>query len=269
LYQAITGGVSWKEIVDMPDVEGFSTMVVILYVAFVLFAIMNIVTGLFLASALASAKRDNNQFLTRVALKIFQQADKKATGIVTWKEFEECLAYDEVRMHFDALGLDVEEAKKLFMLLDKERSGQISFDDFILGSVRLHGPARALDLAVIGDAFRNWSDHAEILSHRIDLLEQRHIETLSSRMDFDLLELEKAGVSVKEANPINAYSLADTLADTLAESGEGSDSDVHKTHADGLLEDASVPCPLPPVFGSDVNFGPLTLPEKPPCVRNL
>jgi len=234
LYQAITGGVSWKEIIDMPDVGGLSTMMVSLYVAFVVFALMHIVTVVFLESALANAKRDEDQFLTTISLKIFEQADKKASGIVTWKEFEECLAYDEVRMYFDAFGFDVEEAKKLFMLLDKERSGEVSLDDFILGSVRLRGPARAVDVAVIG---RNWSDHAEMLYRRMDLLEQQQVETLSCRMRLDLLERE------------------------MADDGGCSDTEVHKPHEDGLLVDASEPHPLPPVIGSDVSFGPLPLPD--------
>merc|ERR1712079_760020 len=109
-----------------------------------------------------------------------------------------------VRMYFDALGFDVEEAKKLFVLLDNERRGQVSFDDFIFGSVRLRGPARALDLAVIG----------ETLSHRMDLLEQHHVETLSR------MELITAALAVKEAKPIDSCSVAD--------GGEGSDNEGHK-----------------------------------------
>merc|ERR1712079_911707 len=124
-----------------------------------------------------------------------------------------------VRMYFDALGFDVEEAKKLFVLLDNERRGQVSFDDFIFGSVRLRGPARALDLAVIG----------ETLSHRMDLLEQHHVETLSRCMDLleqhhvetlSRMELITAGLAVKEAKPIDSCSVAD--------GGEGSDNEGHK-----------------------------------------
>jgi len=44
LYQAITGGVTCKERIGMPDVGGFSTVMVSIYVAFVLIALMNIVT---------------------------------------------------------------------------------------------------------------------------------------------------------------------------------------------------------------------------------
>jgi len=233
LYQTITGGVSWKEIIDMPDVGWFSTMMVSFYVAFVLFALMNIVTGVFLESALANAKHDKDQFLTGVALKIFEQADKEASGVVTWKEFEECLAYDEVRMYFDAFGFDVEEAKKLFVLLDKERTGRVAFDEFILGSVRLRGPARALDLAVIGDAFRNWLEHAENLSRRMQLL-----------------EMMKAGA------------LADSSQDSNNEAHKTTE-EVHTTHEDVQVEDASIPRPLPPVIGQDMSFGPMPLREKP------
>jgi len=137
----------------------------------------------FLQSALANGKRDKDQFLIGVALEFFEQADKEASGVVTWKEFKERLAYDEARMYFDAFGFDVEEANELFVLRDKEQRGQVSFDDFILGSVRLRGTARALDLAVIRDAFRNWLDHAETLSRRMDLMEQHHAENLSRGMD--------------------------------------------------------------------------------------
>merc|ERR1712150_246233 len=161
-----------------------------------------------------------------------------------------------VRMYFDAFGFDVEDAKNLFVLLDKERSGQVSFDDFIHGSVRLRGPARALDLAVIGDAFRNWSDH---------ILEQHPC-------GMDLLERERAEVIVKESTSINANSLAENgegsddevhktsiNTNSLADSGEGSDDEVHKTHEDGMFKDASVPHPPPLVIGSDASLCPLPL----------
>lgn len=220
LYQVITGGVSWKDITDMPDVGWFSTLMISLYVAFVLFALMNIVTGVFLESALSNAKRDQDLFLKSVALKIFLQADKEVSGSVTWEEFEECLAHDEVRMYCDAFGFDAEEAKKLFVLLDPDRSGRVAVDDFILGTVRLRGPARAFDLAVIGDAFRNWSNSFETFSRRMELI--------------------AAGVTLKEAKvPVSV--------DSWTLGSECNDIEVCKTCEDGQAEEAAVNGPLPQV----------------------
>merc|ERR1719350_2319482 len=49
LFQAITGGVNWYMIVDplMEDIHPLFALVMCAYVAFCLFALMNIVTGVF------------------------------------------------------------------------------------------------------------------------------------------------------------------------------------------------------------------------------
>jgi len=158
LYQVITGGLNWHLLADplMNEISPWLVILLGLYIAFSLFALMNVVTGVFVESALATAKNDRDRFLLEFVRKLFMEVDKDASGSITWEEFSSCLASKEMQLYFEAFDLDIQEAKSLFILLDLDESGEVEFEEFVNGCFRLRGPAKALDLAMLVTNLNRW-----------------------------------------------------------------------------------------------------------------
>jgi len=64
LYLSVTGGISWIEIVEiLVEVHWSNRPMMVFYVFFVLFAVMNIITGFFVESAMRSAQNDKDELI--------------------------------------------------------------------------------------------------------------------------------------------------------------------------------------------------------------
>merc|ERR1712228_849165 len=59
------------------------------------------------------------------------------------------LEVPQMQEFFKAIDVDQSEAKGLFHLLDLDNSGSVSAEEFINGCLRLRGPAKSLDLALL------------------------------------------------------------------------------------------------------------------------
>jgi hypothetical protein len=160
LYQAVTGGMEWRELTILMERLHFVwTILLMAYIAFILFAVLNVVTGVFCNSAIENAQHDHDVKMhaqmerkradTLILQKLFSDVDKDASGSITLGEFERYLADEKIVAYFSSLQLDVSEAWKLFKLIDADESHVIDLEEFIEGCLRLRGPAKALDLADI------------------------------------------------------------------------------------------------------------------------
>merc|ERR1711971_157349 len=152
LYQSITGGINWKDLATplMDQISPWMSVFVSAYVAFCVLALMNIVTGVFVESALQTAKSDKENFMLNLVQELFDKVDSDGSGEVTWDEFRQYLKEPEMIMYFEAFDLDIDEAEDLFQLLDLDESGSIGFEEFANGCFRLRGPAKSMDLAALG-----------------------------------------------------------------------------------------------------------------------
>merc|ERR1712203_4802 len=61
--------------------------------------------------------------------------------------FEEAVEDASMVAYFSALGLEIADVKSLFVLLDRDQTGSIDIEEFLVGCLRLRGEARSLDLA--------------------------------------------------------------------------------------------------------------------------
>mmetsp|Transcript_4891 Transcript_4891/g.11573 ORF Transcript_4891/g.11573 Transcript_4891/m.11573 type:complete len:640 (-) Transcript_4891:130-2049(-) len=151
LYQAMTGGVDWNDL-SKPLEESISPMMTVgfaLYVAFAVLAMMNVVTGVFVESALGSAREDREKEVISSVKKIFQVADHDQSGVLTWGEFSKTLEEPSNLKYFGSLGINASEARGLFGLLDADESGSVSLQEFMQGCLRLRGQAKAIDMATL------------------------------------------------------------------------------------------------------------------------
>jgi len=160
LFKSIFGGISWCEISDaLLYVHWTNAVFFCFYVFFNAIAVMNIITGIFVDSAIRTAQNQHHEVLQQQmqdqksqlgALRsIFLEADKDGSGFLTLNDFEEHLKHEAVRANYIALGIDADEAWGFFRLLDTDDSGSVCIEEFLAGCMRMKGDASALGLATL------------------------------------------------------------------------------------------------------------------------
>lgn len=158
LFKAITGGISWDEVVDpLSDVGEAWVMLFVGFVAFATFAVLNVVTGVFCQSAIESANHDQEMMIQTMMAnkknyieriqKLFKQVDDDGSGFITISELEAHLDDESVQAYFSSLDLDPKDAWTLFKLLDVDKGNLVDLEEFIIGCMRLKGDAKSIDIA--------------------------------------------------------------------------------------------------------------------------
>lgn len=174
LFKIMTAGIPWHEL--MPAIfllERIYLAIFLTYVAVAYFAILNIVTGVFVETTIQVAKQDRdfairNEMHSKASYskklqEIFIEMDLDVSQSLTVGEFEHAMQDQRVVAYFNTLGLDFADIATLFVLLDRDQSGALTLDEFILGCMRLKGEARSLDIAKL-------QYHAEWVMHNLSHL---------------------------------------------------------------------------------------------------
>jgi len=182
LFQAISNGIDWENLLDplMEYVSPWLAIPVCAYIGFGIFALMNIVTGVFVESALDSAKREQERFLLHTVRNLFHMTDRDQSGDISWDEFKTKLDHPDMHVYFKSIDLDIDEAEDLFKLIDINDSGSIDPEEFVNGCIRLQGPAKAIDLATLMHEYQH-GQKRDALRHRKYLRTLGHM-TAGSRI---------------------------------------------------------------------------------------
>merc|ERR1712217_926110 len=80
---------------------------------------------------------------------VFEEMDTDGTACVTEEEFESKLSDERVIAYFNALKLDVSDARTLFSLLDHDQSHEVSIHEFLTGCYKLQGESRSLEMKIM------------------------------------------------------------------------------------------------------------------------
>merc|ERR550525_1725377 len=104
---------------------------------------MNVVTGIFLETAMANAAEDQSIYITQSVLAVFKMSDLTDSGEITWETFKSKLQTSQMREMFSSINVDVAEAKNLFKLVDVDNSGTVNPRELLEGWLRLRGPAKS------------------------------------------------------------------------------------------------------------------------------
>lgn len=156
----------WEEVVEpLAKVHGLWVGFFILYVAFVYFAVLNVVTGVFCQTAIESAAKDQEEILqmqnsakedyVNQLTALFNDVDVDGSGELTIDEFENLLNDERLQKYCASLDITLDDAWALFKLLDANESGSISAEEFVTGCLRLQGSARSVDMALLSYQM-NW-----------------------------------------------------------------------------------------------------------------
>eukprot|EP00929_Paragymnodinium_shiwhaense_P006955 TRINITY_DN11090_c0_g2_i1.p1 TRINITY_DN11090_c0_g2~~TRINITY_DN11090_c0_g2_i1.p1 ORF type:complete len:767 (-),score=145.66 TRINITY_DN11090_c0_g2_i1:54-2261(-) len=158
LYKTIAGGLSWHDAVYPLNAVGTTWVwLFIIYVAFTVFAVLNVITGVFCESAIESAKQDqemviqqrlaNKRMYTDKLKKLFQAIDDDGSNALTTEEFEAHFQNEQAIAFFEYMGIELADAREIIHLIDGDNSGAVDLEEFVVGCLRLRGPARAIDVA--------------------------------------------------------------------------------------------------------------------------
>jgi len=158
LFQASTGGIDWKEAIlplqelDQPHYVFFF----LVFISFVYLAVLNVVTGLFCQSAIEMAQSDHQdlvqtmlaekQRFVKSLCRLFREWDTSKDGEITLAEFEEHLQDEKMVAFLKALEIDIEDSWTLFKLLDQDRGGTVTVNEFVEGCLRLKGNAKSMQV---------------------------------------------------------------------------------------------------------------------------
>merc|ERR1719254_193366 len=80
---------------------------------------------------------------------IFDELDADGSGSIGLDELEERMEDPHMTAYFSSLSLDIKQVRKLFHLMDLDKSGQIDKEEFISGCFSLKGQAKNLDVAIL------------------------------------------------------------------------------------------------------------------------
>mmetsp|Transcript_23498 Transcript_23498/g.55446 ORF Transcript_23498/g.55446 Transcript_23498/m.55446 type:complete len:598 (+) Transcript_23498:44-1837(+) len=157
LFMSIAGGLSWAEaFAPLKAISAWWAVCYLFYICFTYFAVLNVVTAVFCQSAIESAQSDhfnmlqsmleNKEVHLRKIKALFSELGAEDTGLITFAMFEEKIDNPEVRVYFESLGLEMDDAWGFFKLLDSDGGGSVEIEEFFLGCLRFRGQARSMDV---------------------------------------------------------------------------------------------------------------------------
>jgi len=157
LFCAISGGNDWylyAQTLQQIGGGGAWFLLFVFYVAVCTIGILNVVTGIFVDSAVCTRTedevvehwREDQQRTSEEVRKIFMAADLDMSGTMTLEELMAQLEDPWVKAYFSGLDVDPNEARIIFTLMDMDQDGVIGIDEFVDGIMKLKGNAKSVDV---------------------------------------------------------------------------------------------------------------------------
>jgi len=125
------------------------------FVTLVIFAMIRVITALFIKETLANAANNKELQLEDEQKKkvananklraLFKMIDESGDGKISWDEMQHLMHNDQAKTAIARLGLNVQELETIFNLLN-DGDGHIGYDEFIAGIPKIRGEARSIDV---------------------------------------------------------------------------------------------------------------------------
>merc|ERR1712061_293804 len=130
-----------------------------LYVVFVLFGLMNILTGIFVNAATQAAQMNreiaidnamaNKTKLTRELVNLFLECDQDQNNKLSLEELQDRFGDERIKAYFISLDLDSMRVCKIFDFVDIHGTGEVDLDEFVHGCMTYRGNAKAVDISIL------------------------------------------------------------------------------------------------------------------------
>jgi len=157
LFYSVTGGNDWGTYADlMKSLGTHYFLFFFFYIAFLTFAVLNILTGIFVDSAMQYSSEDRTEtreafqkdaFLKGTVLQYLEVCDDDASGSLDRREFENHLQSEAMQLFLCKMEMTEQDARQIFDRLLQERpEGSLSLETILDCAINLRGPARSLHL---------------------------------------------------------------------------------------------------------------------------
>ncbi|CAJ1390979.1 unnamed protein product [Effrenium voratum] len=182
----------------------------LLYVTIIVFAVIRVISAIFLKDTLDEAHNDAQQLvMDRLKKKadyiqrlegLFRTIDDSGAGMITEDRLTEILSNPKVKAYFQTLEIDVQEASTLFHLLDNG-DGEVTLEEFIDGIMRCKGPARAIDTVALHADLRQVD--AKLAKLTKQLKETNLVQSRASKAKTDSKDAKRKHVDLKIFNRVD------------------------------------------------------------------
>eukprot|EP00928_Gymnodinium_smaydae_P018848 TRINITY_DN17183_c1_g1_i1.p1 TRINITY_DN17183_c1_g1~~TRINITY_DN17183_c1_g1_i1.p1 ORF type:complete len:544 (-),score=142.82 TRINITY_DN17183_c1_g1_i1:263-1894(-) len=139
--------------------EEVSPVYAIIYVCYssvIVFGVVSIIRAILLRETMQAASTQGDELAqeqmrkrastAQKLLNFFVQHDESGDGLIDFHEFQRLLQNQSARGWLQSLDLDVQNAERLFHMLDSGGDGTLDTDELVNGIMHLKGYARSLDL---------------------------------------------------------------------------------------------------------------------------
>mmetsp|Transcript_95620 Transcript_95620/g.276243 ORF Transcript_95620/g.276243 Transcript_95620/m.276243 type:complete len:704 (+) Transcript_95620:64-2175(+) len=160
-HMATSGGKEWAMYYEvLLRASGMAAALFVLVVAFTQIALLNIMTGVFVESAMKLAQPDRATMALeqrKVDLKdaaelreLLAGLDVDCTNTIGWEEFRQVASDPLVASMLAVMGLDIKDAALMFhMLCTSSDSEEVEVDALLNACLKMKGPATSLDLQAV------------------------------------------------------------------------------------------------------------------------
>ncbi|CAK9108820.1 unnamed protein product [Durusdinium trenchii] len=182
LFRSILGGTDWDIAADaLEEIDMLWVQLFHLYIAFCGFAVLNVMTGVFVNSAVKTRERDHETLIQN------KQKFMDLVSKITIIEFERMFDDEEMKAFFQSIEINAVDAWTLFDSLDIDGDHTISLEEFSSRCMQLHGPARSVDLYALKKDLRTLEENQQQIHQELtDVLHHhlgRLIKPLRSHVD--------------------------------------------------------------------------------------
>mmetsp|Transcript_20859 Transcript_20859/g.58855 ORF Transcript_20859/g.58855 Transcript_20859/m.58855 type:complete len:625 (+) Transcript_20859:153-2027(+) len=148
LYEAFLGGVDWDSLVrPLIPISPWMAIAFTLYMAFITLAMMNVITGIFVESAMKNAEFEKNKVLTEHVRELAAMLTVSDDGFINKEDFRTTLKDQELQIYFRDMGIDSEEVLRLLDMMGcTDDDDGVEVEALVQAMARLREGAKFLDV---------------------------------------------------------------------------------------------------------------------------
>lgn len=179
LFMSTTGGMDWSKAADVLwPIGPFYYIIFLFYVSVVSFAVVNLITGLFVEGCMKAAEKDRilemqdtktetDDFKEAVKT-LFMELVKDEDGILDREELGVAIQEPRMKAFMEWVQYDANEIITLFRILDKAGGSKgVTFDFFVESCFRFGQKTKGLDLLILLDEQEKVQKHISSLANQL------------------------------------------------------------------------------------------------------
>lgn len=193
LFFSITSGISWSEAMNpLEDVSMLAVGTMLVYITLSVFTILNVVTGVFVNTAIERASADKEIASLKALQKrneqmealqsVFEEMNQeRGSEQLKVEDIEAAVNVDKLDTVLESLGISTDDVKTLFSLIDADGSGAIDLQEFVSGCMQLHGPAKSMQMAKMSYENKRIASSIKTLMTQVKDMQKKMNTVLSMR----------------------------------------------------------------------------------------